>query len=523
MSFNVTANTGTGFNVTVAAGGGGPGSITWGAWQYLDPATNPDTAAAMAIGPADADRWVVVAAVLVNFTSSSISSMTIGGVSATLLNAYDPTGDIRTEFWKAAVPTGTTADVVVTLNAGSAYQIGVATYYATGEPTLHDSAGDEVITSLRLDVAIDVPAGGAVLAITGNEATGNLDTWTGVTADSTDNTARHHTASADGLSVQTGRAVEVTYTATFSVNDYLHVISLSIPSVGGGTTYDRAAAVDSVSTLAAVATVRRDRQVVAASTSSLAAVATVRRNRAAEAASTSSLAAVATVRRNRQVVAASTSSLAAVATIRRNRAAAFDSVSTLTAIGVRIVPGINRAAAMDSASTLAAVATIRRGRAAVIASASVLAAVATVRRGRAAVVAAASSLAAVATIRRGRAAVVASASALTVVATIRRGRAALMASVSSLAAVATARKDRAALMASASTLAALASIRRNRAAAFNSASSLAAVRTIIPGSSGYVKAWNGSAWVEKPVKHWNGSAWAIKPLKDWNGSAWIAR
>lgn len=42
-----------------------------------------------------------------------------------------------------------------------------------------------------------------------------------------------------------------------------------------------------------------------------------------------------------------------------------------------------------------------------------------------------------------------------------------------------------------------------------------------PASTGKIKAWNGSAWVAKPVKVWNGSAWVEKPVKRWNGSAWV--
>jgi hypothetical protein len=40
-------------------------------------------------------------------------------------------------------------------------------------------------------------------------------------------------------------------------------------------------------------------------------------------------------------------------------------------------------------------------------------------------------------------------------------------------------------------------------------------------STGLIKVWTGSAWVEKPVKVWTGSAWVAKPLKVWNGTAWV--
>lgn len=37
----------------------------------------------------------------------------------------------------------------------------------------------------------------------------------------------------------------------------------------------------------------------------------------------------------------------------------------------------------------------------------------------------------------------------------------------------------------------------------------------------YIKYWNGSAWVLKPLKKWNGSAWVPALLKRWNGSSWV--
>ena len=38
---------------------------------------------------------------------------------------------------------------------------------------------------------------------------------------------------------------------------------------------------------------------------------------------------------------------------------------------------------------------------------------------------------------------------------------------------------------------------------------------------GYIKVWNGSAWVYKPVKYWDGSNWVTKPLKWWDGYTWV--
>jgi hypothetical protein len=44
---------------------------------------------------------------------------------------------------------------------------------------------------------------------------------------------------------------------------------------------------------------------------------------------------------------------------------------------------------------------------------------------------------------------------------------------------------------------------------------------VVTPSTGKVKVWTGSAWVEKPLKVWTGSAWVEKPLKFWNGSSWV--
>lgn len=41
-----------------------------------------------------------------------------------------------------------------------------------------------------------------------------------------------------------------------------------------------------------------------------------------------------------------------------------------------------------------------------------------------------------------------------------------------------------------------------------------------PLRDGQVGAWDGSAWVRKPVKVWDGSAWVTKPAKVWDGAAW---
>lgn len=40
-------------------------------------------------------------------------------------------------------------------------------------------------------------------------------------------------------------------------------------------------------------------------------------------------------------------------------------------------------------------------------------------------------------------------------------------------------------------------------------------------STGKLKYYNGTAWVEKSLKYWDGTEWVAKPLKYWNGTAWV--
>ena len=39
--------------------------------------------------------------------------------------------------------------------------------------------------------------------------------------------------------------------------------------------------------------------------------------------------------------------------------------------------------------------------------------------------------------------------------------------------------------------------------------------------TGYIKVWDGTSWVLKPMKYWDGSNWVIKPVKFYNGSTWV--
>ena len=210
-------------------------SLTFGSYQWVPGVGGPTyTATGLAIGAADPDRWVI-AAVFSNFQwDGTVASVTIGGVSGTrLFGAPVLTGGGgHWEFWKANIPTGTTANVVVTTGDAAFWDGAAATYYCIGEPTYFDGKHDGTYTGNTFSVAINVPANGAVIAIASNDGAGTLSGWVGVAADSTDNTEQVYYASADELAAETGRTVSFTTTAASSSTDFygMAVLSVSVPS-----------------------------------------------------------------------------------------------------------------------------------------------------------------------------------------------------------------------------------------------------------------------------------------------------
>lgn len=102
---------------SVAAGG--VAISNEGRTAHVDASTSL-TASGVAIGTADANRLVVVGIGGRYNSGAGYSTVTIGGVSATIHDQTDSNSDERIVcIASAIVPTGTTADVVVTLVGGS--------------------------------------------------------------------------------------------------------------------------------------------------------------------------------------------------------------------------------------------------------------------------------------------------------------------------------------------------------------------------------------------------------------------
>tara|TARA_R110000851_G_scaffold174949_1_gene321155 strand:+ start:6170 stop:7345 length:1176 start_codon:yes stop_codon:yes gene_type:complete len=206
-------------------------AITYGSATFADINANDHTFSGMSVGTADADRWVIAAFRVAFNTGNEWATVTIGGISATRMYGA-PTltsGGLRHEYWKANVPTGTTADVAATLSGTlQVYNATCATYSMVGEPTLSDSDIDLSPTGTLFETTVDVSAGGDLIAVGGTDFTGVLTSWTGATANSTDDTNHRWIASASDLSAETGRSVDLTIDNTWNIDDILTTVVFDV-------------------------------------------------------------------------------------------------------------------------------------------------------------------------------------------------------------------------------------------------------------------------------------------------------
>lgn len=165
------------------------------------------------LGTAASDRYIIVAASCRKADpAATLSSATIGGVSATIIHQSTRGGNTVALF-AAAVPTGTTGDIVVTWSTG-VLRCGIGAYRVTGSDatTYHDrDVGTEVNNPIA---TIDVPAGGFAIAA-GYNAGNTTATWSGVTEDyDTTVESNNYTGASDTFgSAQTDLAITFTPSA----------------------------------------------------------------------------------------------------------------------------------------------------------------------------------------------------------------------------------------------------------------------------------------------------------------------
>lgn len=173
------------------------------------------TFSSQSIGTADATRIVVVQANSVAI-AGNINSITVGGISATQAVNINGEDNQRLGIWYASVPTGTTADVVVTWSTSMARcGIGVWAMY-NADATPHDTDTDfhNFSSSSPTTLSLNVPANGAVIsAAQGSASTLYTYTWSGLTEDfdTSVETSTSHTGAHDEFTTeQVGLSVTCT-------------------------------------------------------------------------------------------------------------------------------------------------------------------------------------------------------------------------------------------------------------------------------------------------------------------------
>lgn len=166
----------------------GPASIVYTDYEIQNSGATTYTYTGKAIGTAAGSRRVIVAiAGDTNVGSRTISSVTIGGVSATQAVTAENAGTVlhRLAIYIAIVPTGTTADVVVTYSAAQ-LRSAVAVYAAYGlKSSTATSTGTDTDDSDPMTASLTISAGGIAVAIAMNYYSTSQTNyaWTNITED----------------------------------------------------------------------------------------------------------------------------------------------------------------------------------------------------------------------------------------------------------------------------------------------------------------------------------------------------
>lgn len=153
-----------------------PLSVAWISYGAITAGQNPSWAS-QNIGAASSSRYVVVMVYSNSGGQRDVTSVTIGGVTATLLftnNANYSTARTTTHFYGLLVTSGTTATIQVNWSA-SVDQTAISVYSVTGSvaPTVAQTAANNGVQAGSLSLTI--PANGVGI---GGRGTGNGGTFT---------------------------------------------------------------------------------------------------------------------------------------------------------------------------------------------------------------------------------------------------------------------------------------------------------------------------------------------------------
>ena len=194
--------------------GGGAVAIT-----FTESATSTSnlttyTFSSLNLGTASSGRQIVVAAF--GTSSQTISTLTVGGISASLIvGRTDTSSERRVELWAAPVPTGTSGDVVVTWS-GAQIRSGVGVFSMTGALSTANDTQSDAVASGASSVSLNIPSNGGAIAV-GDSATSGLNSWTGLTERYDENVeaADYHSGASD-IFQNANAALTVTFTPSVS-------------------------------------------------------------------------------------------------------------------------------------------------------------------------------------------------------------------------------------------------------------------------------------------------------------------
>lgn len=186
------------------------------------------------IGRAAANRTIIVFDGFRENGTETVTGMTIGGVTATLIAQRINLGTFETTMnvWAAAVPTGTTATIVTTYSASVDSAEGLGVYAAYGLPTITPYSSASSTSTTVGSVNLNVPASGIVIAgAWGGGQSAPMCTWAGATADyamitdPTSSSQLQSGASAQNVSVANPRTVSCTFGATSTIDTVTLAVS----------------------------------------------------------------------------------------------------------------------------------------------------------------------------------------------------------------------------------------------------------------------------------------------------------
>lgn len=163
------------------------------------------TFSTVGFGAADADRKIAFAFFVPKGDPPvTVTSVTIGGVTASFVTNTDASATAATGFiYEAAVPTGTTGDIVVTLSGGPAIRcIGGVWRIISGT----SSSGQKNASSSAsgLAVTVTIPSGGVGIYASYNAASSSYAAWNNLDAEDFDQVVETTRAAAGGRRTTAG-------------------------------------------------------------------------------------------------------------------------------------------------------------------------------------------------------------------------------------------------------------------------------------------------------------------------------